>query len=63
MARRKSNKLESAFIGLALVVGGIGWIISKILDTAGPVIPIVVLCLIFFGVIWYKYSKKQKRLL
>lgn len=32
MARRRNSKLESAFIGLAIVAGGIGGIISKVLD-------------------------------
>jgi hypothetical protein len=62
MARRKNSKLESAFISLAVVIGGIGWIIGKVLDTVGAVFPIVVIGLIIAGVVWFKHSQKQKRI-
>jgi hypothetical protein len=62
MARRKSNKLQSAFIGLAILVGGIVWIISKVLDSVGLVISIVAVSLVIVAVIWFRYSQKQKRI-
>lgn len=62
MARRKNSKLESAFIGPAVVIGGIGWVIGKVLDITGAVVPIVVIGLIIAGVVWFRHLQKQKRI-
>ena len=44
------------------MVAGVGWIVSKILDTVGPVVPVVVIALVIVGAVWFKYSEKQKQL-
>jgi hypothetical protein len=62
MARRKKSKVESLFLGVALVVAIIGWIIEKILDSIGMVAPIAVIVLIVAGVICFKYAGRQKRI-
>lgn len=32
------------------------------MDTVGPVLPVVAIALVIVGVVWFKYSQKQKRL-
>lgn len=62
MARQKSRKLENAFIGLAIVIGAIAWIISTVVKAVGTVFPVVVVVLLIAGAIWFRHAQRQKRI-
>jgi hypothetical protein len=54
--------LNDAFLGIVIVIAGIAWIISKILDAVGPVTPIVFIVIIIAVAMWLKHAQKQKRI-
>lgn len=61
MARRK-NRLDNATVGVLIVIAGIGWAISKVLDTVGMIMPLVIIVLAIAAVIWFKHARRQKRI-
>jgi hypothetical protein len=62
MARRRNNSAGSALVGVAILIGGICLLVSKLYETVGIVIPLVVLGVLIFGTIWFKHSQRQKRI-
>lgn len=49
-------------IVLALVVLGVGWGISKAMDTVGPVVPVIAIVVVIVAVVGYKRWQRQKRI-
>jgi hypothetical protein len=61
MAERK-NKLDDAFLGIAIVIAGIAWIAGKVTDTIGVVTPIVIVVLLVVCFAWHKRVQRRKRI-
>ena len=61
MARRIS-KAESTLIAAALIIGLPIYGFSKIFESAGWVIPTLIVSAIVTFVVWYQYNKNQQRL-
>ncbi|OIQ72119.1 hypothetical protein GALL_462580 [mine drainage metagenome] len=61
MAKRTS-KADAALIALVVVVGLPIFLVSKLVDSMGWVVPIIVVVAIIGLAIWYQLDKKQKRL-
>lgn len=59
---KKTFKAETALIVLAIVVGLPIFLVSKVVDSLGWLVPIVVIAAVIGCVIWYQQDKKQKRL-
>lgn len=61
MAKRTS-KADAALLTLAVVVGLPIFLISKLVESVGWVVPIVVVALVIGLAVWYQQDKKRKRL-
>ena len=61
MARRK-NKFETAVWGLLILIAGVGWAISKLLDTVGIVMPLLVILLAIAATICHKIIRRKRRI-
>ena len=61
MAKR-SSKIDTALIGLVIVVGIPVFLIGKIVESIGGTGAIILLIAIVGVVIWYQQDKKKKRL-
>ena len=61
MAKRTS-KADAALISLVVVVGLPIFLVSKLVESVGWVMPIIVVAAIIGFAIWYQQGKKKKRL-
>lgn len=61
MRRRRSNAMEGAFIGLAVLVGGVV-LLAKALYSPGGFAFLIICALILGGVMWSKRKQKQARI-
>ena len=61
VARRK-NKIETAVWGLLILIAAVGWVISKLLDTVGIVMPLLVILLAFAAIISHKAIRRKRRI-
>lgn len=61
MAKRTS-KADAALISLVVVVGLPIFLVSKLVESVGWVMPIIVVAAIIGFAIWYQQDKKKKRL-
>lgn len=61
MAKRM-KKAEASLIALVLIIGVPIYLVSKLVETTGWVIPVVAIIAVVILIIWYQYNKKQKRL-
>jgi len=61
MAKRNS-KADSALIGLLIVIGLPIFLISKLVDSVGWVIPLIAVAAVIGLVVWYQLKGKKKRL-
>lgn len=61
MAKRTS-KADAALISLVIVVGLPIFLVSKLVESVGWVMPIIVVVAIIGFAIWYQQDKKKKRL-
>lgn len=61
MAKR-TTKAEATLIALVLIIGVPIYLVSKMVENTGWVIPVVAIIAAVILLIWYQYNKKQKRL-
>lgn len=61
MAKR-TTKAEATLITLALIIGVPIFLVSRMVETTGWIIPVVAIIAVVILIIWYQYDKKQKRL-
>lgn len=61
MARRKNN-FESAVWGLLILIAAAGWAISKLLDTVGLVMPLLIILLAIAAIICHKIIRRKRRI-
>ena len=61
MAKRTS-KADSALIGLLIVVGLPIFLVSKVVDSVGWVLPLIAVAVVIGLIVWHQQEKKRKRL-
>lgn len=59
---KRSSKAEGALLGLAVVVGLPIYLVSKVFEVTGWVVPLLVCVAIITIAVYVRYAKKQKRL-